>query len=450
MRWVRETEVRRTSISRPSRRRSHLSHRVRVGCVAAGLTVTGVSLGHAAEPSWDAAFAAARAAYESGRYRDATPLAEHALSDARQRFGSYDPHTIDALVLLGDLQSVMAQYDRAQTQYQEVLAGREQMFGSRDLSVADALVKLAELQILQEHLAEARPLCQRALAIYDRANVQPTLSMVRALILLAHVDIAHSHTADALAPCQRALDLLNRIVGKALAEQLLAARNYAWLARVYGRAGQAERAQALAQRALDTQEHLLGSSHPQLAETLMILAEIYLLEGETVRAGTLYERAVAILEKSLGSQHPYVTYAMKMLAQIYTSEGQTEQADAIRERISAATGQPDSEQPPRRAPLARNDGEQGGNDRSHRFIAMAESLRNRAEVYVQLGSYAEAETLFRESLDIYQKGIGADAPESVAVMKEYAALLHKMGKHNEARALEGRTQQIQSGGRVPK
>ncbi|MEK7727705.1 MAG: tetratricopeptide repeat protein [candidate division KSB1 bacterium] len=57
---------------------------------------------------------------------------------------------------------------------------------------------------------------------------------------------------------------------------------------------------------------------------------------------------------------------------------------------------------------------------------VATSLNNLALLLQSQGKYAEAEPLFRRALEIFEKSLGTDHPNTQTIRKNYALLLAEM------------------------
>jgi hypothetical protein len=57
-------------------------------------------------------------------------------------------------------------------------------------------------------------------------------------------------------------------------------------------------------RALALREESLGTSHPDVAQTLSHLAHFYQQQGQNEQAHSCTQRALAIREQTLGNEHP--------------------------------------------------------------------------------------------------------------------------------------------------
>jgi hypothetical protein len=63
------------------------------------------------------------------------------------------------------------------------------------------------------------------------------------------------------------------------------------------------------------------------------------------------------------------------------------------------------------------------------------SLAGLAKVFDDQEDFARAETLFTEALAVMEKGWGKDDPDRLEVLGEYADLLSRTGREDEAKAL---------------
>jgi hypothetical protein len=77
--------------------------------------------------------------------------------------------------------------------------------------------------------------------------------------------------------------------------------------------------QQLSGEAVVVQEDALGSSHPEVVETLSMLAEAMKRIGQSGPAEELYRRALAVQRELLGSDHPDLATTMTNLALLLRS-----------------------------------------------------------------------------------------------------------------------------------
>ena len=120
-----------------------------------------------------------------GHYKEAIPLAEHALALAERALGPEHPDTATTLNNLAHLYSVTGAYAKAEPLYQRVLAFREKTHGTGDLDTATTLADLAFQYKTTGAYAKAAPLYERALAIHEKALGPPVRG-------LEHLFTAHA------------------------------------------------------------------------------------------------------------------------------------------------------------------------------------------------------------------------------------------------------------------
>ncbi len=65
-------------------------------------------------------------------------------------------------------------------------------------------------------------------------------------------------------------------------------------------------------------------------------------------------------------------------------------------------------------------------------------------LYEAQGRYAEAEPLFKRSLAIREKSLGREHPDVATSLENYADLLGKTGRSDEAAKLEARAKAIRA------
>ena len=78
------------------------------------------------------------------------------------------------------------------------------------------------------------------------------------------------------------------------------------------------------------------------------------------------------------------------------------------------------------------------------LLHLATSLNNLATLYYAQNRYNEAEPLFRRSLAIRERKLGARHPNEVTTLKNYAVFLRSTERHDEAATLESRIKAIRA------
>jgi hypothetical protein len=76
---------------------------------------------------------------------------------------------------------------------------------------------------------------------------------------------------------------------------------------------------------------------------------------------------------------------------------------------------------------------------------VARALTNLAAFHCSTGGHAAAEPLFRRALAIAESSLGPENRLTGTILAEYAVLLRKTKRKNEAKVLEARAQAIRQG-----
>ena len=253
------------------------------------------------------------------------------------------------------------------------------------------------------------------------------------------------------------------------------------------------------------QERTEGPESLVLADTLSFVARSQVLQRRPKQAELPAKRALAIREKALGPNAPRVADSLELLAEVYRLQAQPEKAEPFARRAKGIRGLLMSaarETPPRHGAPASADGPSvasrrpGGRDvaprgapdgspglargapqvlaqdelaaaadqlplqlelpprvyqqaeearaaRTQQFVAMAETMKNRAQAYASFGRDSEAEALFQDSVAVFEDVIGRDHPGLADVLEAYAAFLEQRGEAEQARAMRLRARSVQ-------
>lgn len=152
---------------------------------------------------------------------------------------------------------------------------------------------------------------------------------------------------------------------------------------------------------LEVEERTYGSSHPQVAGTLLAKASIERLPSRKEEAEPLYTRALAILETRLGPRNPYTLMAMRRYAAFLTRSFRHPEADALfrqlLERSIAVHGE-------RHA------------DTIEVMAAMAGNLGSESRIQ-------DAVALYRRALPLSETSLGTSHPRTLGIMNSLAFFL---------------------------
>jgi len=389
--------------------------------------------------------------YKAGKYSDAIPLAQRAVTRAKRQFGADHPYVGTTLNNLGLLYKQLGNHGDAEALYKRSLLIRKKVLGPNDLDVANSLNNLGTLYLDDGRYAEAEPLLKRALAISEKTLGPDHPDVAASLNNLAELYQAQGRYAAAEPLYKRALAINEKSLGPDNPNVATSLNNLALLYREQGRYADAEpllkrsfvirekafgtdhpdvaaaydnlaslfreegryaEAEPLLQRALAIRERVLGRHHLDVAISLSNLGGLYRQEGRIRAAELLFERALRIREKLLGPDHIEVGNAVNNLADVYRIEGRTAEAELLYKRA-----------------ITISEKALGG---THFMVAAP--LNNLAFFYEQLGRYAEAEPIYERALAIDEKFLGPDHP-TVATLLHNLGMLHFM-KSDWARAVD--------------
>lgn len=371
----------------------------------------------AQEPSPDTSDAAARV-YElnerigrlqqAGRYEEAQPLAEEAVSMAEKHLGAEHMETARSLnnqavgfQALGDLKGARACLTRA-------LAIEEKARGPESPRLVKYLCNLAGVLHAMHEDAGARPLFERALAIEEKRLGPDHLDLVTLLQDLTIVLEAVGDRNGARDKVARILALQEHTLGP---ESLDIAATLTELGSLLHSLGDFAGARPLLERALLLKERSLGPEHAITARGIQNLAAILFELGDLKGARPLFERALAIWEKTLGTEDPETAASLDQLAITVAKLGDLRGARTMFERVLAT----------RERVLGREHPE------------TATSLHNLAAVLQTAGDLRAARPLLERALAIRKTALGEEAKETALTLNSLADLTWKMGDVKAAR-----------------
>ncbi|CAK9099730.1 Nephrocystin-3 [Durusdinium trenchii] len=338
--------------------------------------------------------------------------------------------------LAGSCERKLEAFDAATDALQEVLRIQEQRFGTDHWQTGDARRALTDLRLRQELTPEQRALLKRADSFGSRA-----LNLFR-----------QDRFNDALPLASESAAIQKRLLGTDHPDYANSLNN---LALLYTAMGDSAQAEPLYQQALEIKERVLGTDHPDYATSLNNLATLYDSMGDDARAEPLMRQALEIRERVLGADHPRYATSLNSLAVLYHRMGDFAQAEPlyqqaleIRQRV-LGTDHPDyATSLHNLAGVYKNMGDyakaepryQQALEIRRRVLGTdhphyATSLNNLARLYKAMGDYARAEPLYQQALEIRQRVLGTDHPDYAANLHNLAALYQSQGNFAQAEPL---------------
>ncbi|MBD2210878.1 tetratricopeptide repeat protein [Nostoc linckia FACHB-104] len=216
--------------------------------------------------------------------------------------------------------------------------------------------------------------------------------------------------SEAIPLAQRVLAIQEKVLGTEHPDVAQSLNN---LALLYKSQGSYAKAEPLYLRSLAIREKVLGREHPDVAQSLNNLALLYKSQGNYAKAEPLYLRSLAIWEKVLGKEHQLVAGSLNNLAALYQSQGNYAKAEPLYLRSLAIWEKVLGKEHPN----------------------VAQSLNNLAEIYREQGNYAKAEPLYLRSLAIREKVLGKEHPNVAQSLNNLAVLYRQQGNYAKAEPL---------------
>ena len=348
-----------------------------------------------------------------GGTADALSMALHAMGVEETALGRDHVETTRALHNLalvrldrGEFNDALALHTRALEIRRRVRADNKSVADSLDL-VALSLIRLKRFDAAEKNLAEA-------LLIREAHAVEDPLALAQTLEFVGLMHRRSGRSADAGPPVERSVALRRQHApghpDVAAAFEILGDLRFL--------AGDAAGASRIWNEARGIVERSLGSDHVAVAALLNRLALAEAADGNLPKARTLREQALGIGERWLAPCNPYSAIFVNDLAISFWEEKEYSEARRLYRKASAIlddclqkTGV--SPNPSTRATTALNE----------------------ASIAAEMGDWAEAERLYRMSVDMWSKTLGADHSFVARGLDGLADVAASQGRFDAARRL---------------
>ncbi|KAF0112766.1 MAG: Tfp pilus assembly protein PilF [Rhodospirillaceae bacterium] len=364
---------------------------------------------------WASLNAAGVQQYGAARHAEAETANQEALELAETTFSAEHFYTT---ISLGNLADVYVKQNRpaeAEPLYKRSLAIKEKVLGPEhpDLA-ADIRQRLMQL-IPQERWAEAEPLLKQMLAIWEKQHGPDSIAVATSAGDLGQLYMRWNKPGEAEPWLLKALALQEKNLGADHAKLLPTLEN---LKAVYEAGQQEAKARAVAARiatlkgAEKPPQPTAVPQDPALAEALALNDQVVVLykQGQYAEAISLARRSLALREKILGTEHPDVAQSLNNLAELYRVQGLYPQAEPLSKRslaIKEKTLGPE-------------------------HLGVAISLNNLAALYRAQGFYPQAEPLYKRSLAIREKALGPEHPDVAGSLNNLALLYNNQNRQDDA------------------
>ena len=308
---------------------------------------------------------------------------------------------------LAYLLQYIAEYEKAQELYSQVLEIRKRVLGEEHPATATSYNNLASVYASQGEYRKAEGLYGKALRISERVLGEEHPATAASYNNLAGVHESQGKYEKAKGLYEKALRIRERVLGE---EHPDTAASYNNLAGLYASQGRYGKAEGLYRKVLAIYARVLGEEHPATATSYSNLAFVYASQGEYGKAERLYRQALAIHKRALGKEHPDTATSYHNLASVYASQGKYGKAEGLYEKALRISERVLGEEHP----------------------DTATSYHNLAYMYAGQGEYGKAERLYRKALGIRERVLGKDHPSTAISYNNLGHLYESQGRYEIA------------------
>jgi serine/threonine-protein kinase len=301
-------------------------------------------------------------------------------------------------------------YDRALPLAEESLALRRARSPRNDKEIAESLDDVGRVYRLKGDYAHAEPMLREALELRRSILPPDDPDLIDSLDHLATLQRSRGDFQAASGNFLAALNLAVQRFGKDAKETARYVDDYA---ADVDDLGKRQDALALYQRALDIRERTLGPDDADVATTLINLGTHLDESGHYAEARPMLERALKIRRQVYGPAHPLVGFAELALSSVYDSQNEFDEAEKLAQDSLAIFRR--------------------GLPADHPKIS--EALNMIAVLRAARRDFSGAVPMMREVVERFQRTLGDDHPDTLTAQNNLAyALLHS-GHPAEAEAL---------------
>jgi CHAT domain-containing protein/tetratricopeptide (TPR) repeat protein len=290
-------------------------------------------------------------------------------------------------------------------------------------------------------LPEAEAFLRQGAELRRRAQGEGHPEFLAVVNQVATVQLGQGKYAQAEALYGRLIDMAGRAGEPGRADLVRGQLNLGFLYVMLGRFEEGERLYRQARAAAAP----MGQDHEHFLVALQMLGELYLRRGDTQAAAPLLRKVAAIRDDALGMKGasrrgPFsrlVRTASGLLAEGHVARAGSLRAMAWLDRLE---GRPDAASRRLSEALAILRRTRGGGE-----MAYSQVLSELGQLRFQSGQYAEAETAFREALNLDPFGLGEHRPGHASQVRDLALSVAGCGRLVESRDLMARVIRLQEG-----
>jgi non-specific serine/threonine protein kinase/serine/threonine-protein kinase len=320
---------------------------------------------------------------------------------------------------LGTVHQQLGSYEQARVLFDSALTIQVRELGPEDSLVAQTLHSQAYVAQATGHLESADSLVSRALRIREAFFGPNDINVSNSLSMLATVRLRQNRSAEAESLYKRLLAIDEQV---RTPDDRTGMANVGALASVYEAQGKLREADSVYRQVLSAQERALGLDHPDVATTLNNLGVTMWRLNRYEDALGYYQRVRLIWAKMYDPSHQFLLSVENNIGETHWKLGRYAEAESTLRMVLAAK---EKKYAPQQPPT------------------VAVTLNSLAGVLRDQQKYREAEPLYLRAIAIRDKNKGTNPYQLIESLRDYAELLRKSGRPNEALKLEGEISRLQ-------
>ena len=309
-------------------------------------------------------------------------------------------------LLVPHLRALSKQVEASFKENDLFVAMKNKIFNLKDYS--SYFIVFGNICCVHFDLTAAKRFASLALKLISYDGMANEVYAARAHSFMGQVLLHMKTLEDGKLHFERSLALQVMLLGS---EHPDVANSYNNLATVLRHQGDLDQAKEYHERALAIRQQTLGSQHPDVASSYNNLANVLSNQGDLKQAMEYYERSLAIMQQNLGPQHPDVASSYNNLATVLSNQGDLKQAKEYYERALAIRQQTLGPQHP----------------------DVASSYNNLATVLSDEGDLKQAKEYHERALAIRQQTLGPQHPDVASSYNNLATVLSDEGDLKQAK-----------------
>jgi tetratricopeptide (TPR) repeat protein len=388
---------------------------------------------------------------KAGKYAEAEALAQRALEIQEKALPPDDPdlgETLAGLASLYQMQFKYAKYGEMEEYYKRAIAIMEKANGPKDPHLATVLGNFARVYSMSSRNAEAMPLFAREVAIKEVILGPDNPHVFLERCLLAGAQSGAKQYADAEQTYKRIV--ISAQVQERSDRDFQVSGIYETLSSLQHIQGEDAEAEASALRAVQVIQESRGPQDAEMMEPLGWLARLYNEEKKYPQAEQTYTRLLAVIEKADGPRSARIVMTLEALIKLSQEQGKPAEAEPYYLRSIEfwdQTPQKDASIAARQryAELLRK------LNREPDAIAVDNQIKEiRLEQQVAQMKDEDITNMKwglvgLESM-VLQHGFGADYDQVADSLLDYATILRRKGRAEEAKNVAARAQSMRDHG----